>query len=196
MLEKGNLDASLTVRSKAAGTVTDLSVKLGQRVQQADVLMRVANTGKLGLDIQIPAARASQVALTKGAPVVVLERSGVQGAVLSVGPSVSDTQILALKAAVTKGAELLRPGEVVQVQVPFSAGQEGWTVPLTSVVRQGDKAYVFVRNSTGFTAVPVNVLASAGQTVQITGALQAGQEVAIASVIALKAAWQGKGGGD
>ncbi|MDH0051382.1 efflux RND transporter periplasmic adaptor subunit [Comamonas terrigena] len=196
VLEKGNLDASLTVRSKAAGTVTDLSVKLGQRVQQADVLMRVANTGKLGLDIQIPAARASQVALTKGAPVVVLERSGVQGAVLSVGPSVSDTQILALKAAVTKGAELLRPGEVVQVQVPFSAGQEGWTVPLTSVVRQGDKAYVFVRNSTGFTAVPVNVLASAGQTVQITGALQAGQEVAIASVIALKAAWQGKGGGD
>jgi hypothetical protein len=64
------------------------------------------------------------------------------------------------------------------------------------VVRQGDKAYVFVRNGTGFTAVPVNVLASAGQTVQVSGALQAGQEVAIASVIALKAAWQGKGGGD
>jgi multidrug efflux pump subunit AcrA (membrane-fusion protein) len=121
---KRNLDASLTVRSKAAGTVTDLSVKLGQRVQQADVLMRVANTGKLGLDIQIPAARASQVALTKGAPVVVLERSGVQGAVLSVGPSVSDTQILALKAAVTKGAELLRPGEVVQVQSHLVLGRK------------------------------------------------------------------------
>jgi cobalt-zinc-cadmium efflux system membrane fusion protein len=64
------------------------------------------------------------------------------------------------------------------------------------VVRQGDKAYVFVRTGTGFVATPVTVLASAGQSVRVTGALQAGQEVATASVIALKAAWQGKGGGN
>jgi cobalt-zinc-cadmium efflux system membrane fusion protein len=46
------------------------------------------------------------------------------------------------------------------------------------VVRQGDKAYVFVRTEKGFVATPVTVLASAGQSVRVKGALQAGQEIA------------------
>jgi cobalt-zinc-cadmium efflux system membrane fusion protein len=79
------------------------------------------------------------------------------------------------------------------VRVPFAAAA-GWTVPLQSVVRQGDKAFVFVRTAKGFTATPVTVLASAGQTLRIAGELQPGQEIATGSVIALKAAWQGKGG--
>ena len=40
----------------------------------------------------------------------------------------------------------------------------------------------------------IAVLASAGQTVRVAGDLQAGQEIAATSVIALKSAWQGKGG--
>lgn len=190
----GNVETSVTVRAKGAGLVADLSVKPGQRVQQADLLMRIANPSKLGLDIQIPSARTAQVATVKGSAITVVGRDGVQGEALSVGPTVSDNQILVLKAVVTKGAEQLRPGEILQVQVPFSGGSEGWTVPLQSVVRQGDKAYVFVRTEKGFVATPVSVLASAGQTMRVTGGLQAGQEIATASVIALKAAWQGKGG--
>ena len=189
-----NVESTITVRSKAAGMVVDLSVKPGQRVQQADMLLRITNPGKLGLDIQIPSARTAQVAAVKGSQIVVVGRSGVQGEALSWSPSVSDNQILTLKAAITKGAEQLRPGEIVQVQVPFAGASEGWSVPLQSVVRQGDKAYVFVRTDKGFVATPVIVLASAGQTVRVTGGLQAGQEIATVSVIALKAAWQGKGG--
>jgi hypothetical protein len=40
------------------------------------------------------------------------------------------------------------------------------------------------------------VAASAGEAVQVTGALQAGQEVATGAIVALKAAWLGKGGGN
>ncbi|CAN7412246.1 efflux RND transporter periplasmic adaptor subunit [Acidovorax sp. LjRoot194] len=189
-----NVESTVTVRAKAAGMVAELSVKPGQRVQQADMLLRIYNPGKLGLDIQIPSARTVQISGSKGAPIVVLGRSGVLGEALSMSPSVSDNQILTLKAAITKGAEQLRPGEIVQVQVPFAGASEGWSVPLQSVVRQGDKAYVFVRTDKGFVATPVAVLASAGQTMRVTGGLQAGQEIATASVIALKAAWQGKGG--
>ena len=111
----------------------------------------------------------------------------------SLGAMVSDSQTLTLRADVRRGAQLLRPGEFVQVRVPFAAAP-GWTVPLESVVRQGDKAFVFVRTAKGFMANPVTVMASAGQTLRITGELQPGQEIATGSVIALKAAWQGKGG--
>ena len=192
--EGGNVESTVTVSAKAAGQVADLSVKPGQRVQQADMLLRIANPSKLGLEIQIPSVRNSQVATLKGAPITVIGRTGVQGEALSVGQAVSDNQILTLRAAITKGSEQLRPGEIVQVQVPFADAADGWSIPLQSVARQGDKAYVFVRTDKGFVATPVTVLASAGQTVRVAGALQAGQEVATASVIALKAAWQGKGG--
>lgn len=190
----GNVESTVTVRAKASGVVADLSVKPGQRVQQADMLLRLANPGKLGLDIQIPSSRTAQVATVKGGQIAVVGRSGVQGEAVSLSPTVNDNQVLTMKATITKGAEQLRPGEIVQVQVPFADANEGWSVPLQSVVRQGDKAYVFLRTEKGFVATPVTVLASAGQTVRVSGKLQAGQEVATASVIALKAAWQGKGG--
>ena len=53
---------------------------------------------------------------------------------------------------------------------------------------------MFVRTEKGFVAQLVNVISSAGQSVQVTGNLRAGQQVATGSVIALKAAWLGKSG--
>ena len=67
-------------------------------------------------------------------------------------------------------------------------------MPVPAVVRHNEKAYVFVRTEKGFTAQPVTVLDSAGQSIRVKGALRAGQEIAVGSVIALKSAWLGKGG--
>ena len=53
-----------------------------------------------------------------------------------------------------------------------------------------------MRSPKGFVATPVTVLSSAGQSVQLQGSLRSGQELAVSSVIALKSAWLGKGGGE
>ena len=194
----GALRDGLTVHAKAAGTVMALDVKPGQRVAQADALLRLADTRQLWLDIQLPADRRSRVAL-KGGQISVVGRDAA-AVPMSLGSMVSDSQTVTLRAQVTQGAALLRPGEYVQVQVPFaagtgaSAGGESWPVPLQSVVRHGDKAYVFVRTPTGFLAQQVTVLNSAGQLVQVQGPLKSRQEIAVSSVIALKAAWLGKSG--
>ena len=119
---------------------------------------------------------------------------------MSMGSMVSDSQTVTLRAQVTKGVGLLRPGEYVQAQVPFAnlgnagSGSESWPVPVASVVRQGDRAYVFVRTPKGFLAQQVTVLNSAGASVQVQGPLKIGQDIAVTSVIALKAAWLGKSG--
>ncbi|MBI2750605.1 MAG: efflux RND transporter periplasmic adaptor subunit [Burkholderiales bacterium] len=190
----GALQDGLTVHAKTAGTVMALDVKAGQRVAQADALMRLADTRQLWLDIQLPADRRSQVAI-KGGKITVVGRDAA-ATPMSLGSMVSDSQTVTLRAQVTRGAPLLRPGEYVQVQVPFApgSGAESWPVPVASVVRQGDKAYVFVRTSKGFLAQPVTVLNSAGASVQVQGPLKAGQDIAVTSVIALKAAWLGKSG--
>ncbi len=192
------LQDGVTVHAKQAGTVLSLDVKLGQRVSPADALMRLADTRQLWLDIQLPADRRSQVAI-KGGQITVVGRD-TTAVPMSLGLMVSDSQTVTLRAQVTTGATLLRAGEYVQVQVPFaglaSAGSaaESWPVPVVSVVRQGDKAYVFVRTLKGFLAQPVTVLNSAGALVQVQGPLKTGQEIAVTSVIALKAAWLGKSG--
>lgn len=194
----GALQDSLTVHAKASGTVLALAVKPGQRVAQADALMRVADTRQLWLDIQLPAERRAQIDL-KGGHIVVLGREAAARP-MSVGALVSDNQTVTLRAQVTQGAALLHPGEYLQVQVPFAtaagadAGLSSWPVPVQSVVRQGDKAYVFVRTAKGFMAQPVTVLNSAGTSVQVQGPLKPDQDIAVSSVIALKAAWLGKSG--
>lgn len=194
----GTLQDGLTVHAKAAGTVLSLAVKPGQRVAQADALMRLVDTRQLWLDIQLPADRRSQVAV-KGGEITVVGRDAT-AVPMSLGSMVSDGQTITLRAQITKGATLLRPGEYVQAQVPFASGaggsaeSESWPVPVASVVRQDDKAYVFVRTAKGFLAQPVTVLNSAGESVQVQGPLKTGQDIAITSVIALKAAWLGKSG--
>ncbi len=194
----GALQDGLTVHAKMTGTVMALDVKAGQRVAQADALMRLADTRQLWLDIQLPADRRSQVA-TKGGQITVVGR-GATATPMSLGSMVSESQTVTLRARITQGATLLRPGEFVQAQVPFAtlpsagSGGESWPVPVASVVRQGDKAYVFVRTPKGFLAQQVTVLNSAGASVQVQGPLKPGQDIAITSVIALKAAWLGKSG--
>lgn len=196
----GRAETTLTLRTRAAGLVTELKVRPGQRVAQGDALMHIADTRRLWLEIQIPLARQRELAQARGTPVRVTGRE-VRASVAQLGAMAADNQTLTLRADVTQGTALLRVGEFVQVEVPFAAtataaaAADGWPVPLQAVMREGDKAYLLVRTAKGFVATPVTVLASAGQAVRVKGDLQAGQEYASSAVIALKAAWQGKGGG-
>jgi len=190
----GTLQDGVVVRARAAGVVLGIDIKPGQRVQEADALLRLASLQTLWLDIAMPADR-QPATLAKAATIQIVGRDAV-AIPLSVGAVVSDSQTVTLRAHVTRGAERLRPGEVVQAQVPFAANAAGWALPLAAVARQDDQAFVFVRTEKGFVARPVSVVSSAGAAVQVAGDLKPGQEVATASVIALKAAWQGKSGGD
>lgn len=192
----GALRNDVTVQAQASGTVLSLGVKPGQRVAQADALMRLADTRQLWLDIQLPADRRAQIAMKHG--VITVVGREVSASPLSMSAMVSEGQTLTLRARVTQGAALLRPGEVVQAQVPFATGSDaanpGWPVPVSAVVRQDNQAYVFVRTAQGFVAQAVTVMNSAGNAVQVQGSLKAGQEIATRSVIALKAAWLGQNG--
>ena len=193
--EGGNLQDALIVRARTAGAVVGLDVKAGQRVQGADTLLRLVSTQQLWLDVQVPADRLQRALLTKMAPgtIGVVGRD-VTATAMSLGAVVSDSQTVTLRARVVTGADSLRPGERVQVSVPFAVNSAGWALPLPAIARQDDKAYVFVRTDKGFVAQPVTVISSAGQSVQVTGDFRAGQQVATSSVIALKAAWLGKSG--
>lgn len=191
--EGGRVEDSLLLRAKGAGRVLSVDAKPGQRVKEADALARIADARELWLDVEVPADRTPP----QGGEIAVVGRDAA-AVPRSLGAVVGEGQTVTLRAKVTRGAERLRPGEVVQAQVPFADTPDaaGWALPLQAVTRNDDKAYVFVRSAKGFVATPVSVLSSAGDSVQVAGNLRAGHEVAVSSVIALKSAWLGKGGGN
>ncbi|MEW6612386.1 MAG: efflux RND transporter periplasmic adaptor subunit [Pseudomonadota bacterium] len=189
----GKLQDNVTVSARQAGTVLALEARLGQRVAAADPLLRLASLKELWLDIQVPVQEAAR--WQPGTRVLVPGREA-SARILSLSPAVAGgSQTVALRAVVESGTAQLRPGEFVQVALPLASGPDAWDLPLAAVVRDRGQAYVFVRTRAGFTARPVTVLGSADQRVRVRGPLKAGEQVAVAGVAALKAAWQGDSGG-
>lgn len=189
----GKLEDGLTLHAAQAGIITGIDVKLGQRVEPTSALMRLAQTDRLWLEIQVPAADAAN---WRTGSKLKLQGRDITGRIISVSPMVTGgSQTVSIRAEVQSGANGLRPGELVTVELPVAATTEGWDVPLSAVTHDGSQAYVFVRSADGFEARPVKVTASAGQRVRIQGALKADDKIAVSGVVALKGSWLGEKGG-
>lgn len=189
----GKLEDSLVLHAAQAGVVTSIAVKPGQRVEAASALLHLAQTVQLWLEIQVPAATA-----TNWQPGTKFKLQGrdIAARIVSLSPSVSaGSQTLALRAVIESSAHGLRPGEIVAAELPAAGSAGGWSVPLAALVHDGKQAYVFVRSADGFEARPVTVSASAGQRVRVQGALAEGEQIAVSGIVALKGAWLAEKGG-
>ena len=196
VVDSGKPMDSITLASPRAGVLTRVEVKPGQRVDPSAALLHVTQFDGMWLEVQVPAAQSDK--WPAGTPVEISGTS-LNARVVSVNRVVAaETQTVVLRASIDEQAVGLRPGEMVVAELPAngrSRSDDAWEVPLAAVAHDGSQAYVFVRTADGFEVRPVTVLASAGQTVQIQGRLEAGEQVASSGVVALKAAWlEGKGG--
>lgn len=192
VIKTGRFDNQLALRASAAGTVLGVDVKPGQRVAAADPLLRVVNNATLWLEIHAPATTAG--AWVKGASVRI-DGLAARAQILSTGSAVDPaSQTISVRARVTEGTAALRPGQAVKVFAPAPDFADAWDVPIAALARDGAHVVVFVRTARGFEARPVLVLASAGQYARVRGRLTAGERIATAGVVALKAAWLGEGG--
>lgn len=187
VIASGSPQDMLTLVAAKTGVVTEIEVKNGQRVEAATALLHIAQTDKLWLDIQVPVTDSVR---WKSGTLVKVKGSEMRGRVLSSSAMVgADSQTVALRAELESKIGDVRPGEFLTVELPMVGVAGEWDVPLSAIVHEGDQAYVFVRTSNGFEARLVKVVASAGQRVRIQGQLKAGEQIAVSSVVALKAAW-------
>ena len=182
----GKLEDSIVLVAPRAGVVTRLDARAGQRIEPATALLQIAETDKLSLDIQVPAAESAR--WKPGARAKVQGRDA-SARVVSSGSMVSPgSQTLTIRAAVESGAGSLRAGESIAVEMP-GASAAGWELPLASVAHDGAQAYVFVKTADGFEARPATVAASGSRNVRVQGAFKDGEQVAVSGVVALKGAW-------
>jgi RND family efflux transporter MFP subunit len=190
----GKMGGFLELTATIDGVVLEQAVQLGQRVEAATLVYRIAQLSPLWLEIQAPVDFSAT--LKTGMAVKVAD-SGVSGKLIGIGRAVdAASQTVLLRAEVVGGAESLRPGQVVAVEIT-GGEQRGQTLPASAVIRNNGQPLAFVQITGGDTAMrfearPVQVIAQSGERVIVTG-VKAGEQVASQGVSGLKAILAGVG---
>lgn len=190
----GKVGGPLALLAPIDGVVLEQSANVGQRLEASAPIYRIAKLSPLWLEIQAPLALAG--ALKVGLPVRVAG-TAAKGKLIAVGRAVeAGSQSVILRAAVDSGADDLRPGQALEVELDAAPGS-GARLPASALVRHQGKALVFVQagsdaKGTAFRPQTVRVLGQSGDSVVVEG-LKAGEAVAVRGVSGLKAIWSGVG---
>ncbi|MCE1250677.1 MAG: efflux RND transporter periplasmic adaptor subunit [Comamonadaceae bacterium] len=190
----GTLQPQLLLRASSSGTVLDVAVLPGQRLEAGMAVAKVARSGPLALVLQAQPAQVARLAL--GAR---LRVAGCQAPaeLTAIVPQVNPgNQTVQVRARWQAAEDCLRVGQFVEATLtdqPTAADTSALQVPAQAVVYQQGKAYVFVRSAQGFVPTAVRLGPASTQGYRVLSGLQAGDAVAIAGLAALKGAWLGLG---
>jgi len=191
----GKLGASLALTAPIDGVVLEQGGQLGQRVEAATLIYRIAKLTPLWLEIQVPLAVAAT--LKEGMAIKLADRD-ISGRLIAIGRAVDPaSQTVLLRAEVDKGAAALHAGQVLEVEIASPAGKQQQRLPAAALVRHDGTTYAFVQTAsddqgTRFAARPVQIVSQGGDSVLVDG-VQSGERVAVRGVSGLKAMLTGVG---
>lgn len=186
------LTSAIDIAAPMAGVVLEQLVQIGQRIEAAAPLYKIARLDPLWLEIQVAAANCAGVAPGSRVTVPSLNASGT---VLLVGVSCSPSQTVMVRAQITEGVERLRPGLMVEATVVLGTAETGqWSVPSAALLRHEGRTLLLVQTKTGFRAQPVHVINEGTEAIVVSGSLTAGERVAVRGIAALKGMLSGIGG--
>lgn len=192
------MQTSISLVAPISGMVLEQMASVGQRIDSAMPVYRLAQLDKLWLELSVPLEEIAQIQL--GAVVTVPSKQ-VVGKVVAILRSVNkQNQTTKVRVEVIKGTSAVSPGELLQAEVVTNAtGQSGsekdtFKVPKSALVRNGQQVTVFKKVAKGFSAVNVDVLSEQGAFGLVKGQITPQDRVAVKGIIALKGASLGMGG--
>ncbi len=188
---ESGMSSSMTLTAPLDGQVLEQMVTIGQRVEMSMPLYRIGRLSPLWLEIHAP---LEGLPFVKTGMEVTVPKLQAVGKLIAVIRHVNKTdQTLHLRAEMTRGAEKLSPGQFVEALINLGGNQTYFSVPKSSLARQGAKTMVFVQNKTGFSPVAVNVISEQGDEAVVEGAFHGNEHIAVTGIAAIKGAWLGLG---
>jgi RND family efflux transporter MFP subunit len=189
---QSGLNPLIEIHSQSGGSVLELMLQPGQRVEAGAALAKVARGGELWLELQASRAQGDQIAMGDTVNVGACKQSGK---VTAIAPQMFEqSQLVIVRASLPGAEQCLRPGQYLEAaisskQLPSS----GWVIPSAALVRNGGSEFIFVRNAAGVKPVVVTVLTRAVDHLIVQGPLTAGLQVAVQGTASLKGIWLGLG---
>jgi cobalt-zinc-cadmium efflux system membrane fusion protein len=194
------LTSTLNVRSSIDGVVLERLAVVGQRVDLLAPLFRIGKLSELWLEIDMPQERMGEIRMGDR---VLIENFTLNARITHISQNVDPaTQSVLVRGVIeSKGMEPpseatvegLRPGQHVNVQLMHASTDKLFRLPISSLISEAGKDYVFVRVAGGFAARPVDVASREEHRAVIHGGLDGSEEVVVQGVAALKARWVGIG---
>lgn len=186
------LQSGMAIVSPIDGQIIEQMVSVGQRVDSAMPLYKIANLDPLWLEINVPIDAAMQ--LKKGM-LVNVPKLHASGKVITVMRSVNKaSQTMQVRAEVQQGAENLALGQFVEAEIQIQAQAQSFALPSAAIVRNGKQTVVFKQTAKGFESVPVTVVAEQGGNTLVQGDFSGQENIAVTGLAALKGSWLGLGG--
>lgn len=173
----------ISLTAPIAGVVLERHVVVGQRVEQATAIYRIANLSTLWLEMQVPAAEAGALRLYDK---VQVGEGPASGRVIGIGHAVdAASQTVLVRAELSAGATALRVGQALDAQIARAAPGVV-RLPAVAVVEDGGKRVVFIEAAPGqYRVAPVELLGSSGGMAAVRG-LAPGAKVVVQGTAALK----------
>jgi RND family efflux transporter MFP subunit len=172
-----------TLVAPLAGVVTSMRAVLGATVDPAQPLVEVADLS--ALDVQMPVPPDAAARVRRGQSVdLTAQASGDTEAlgtaiVADIGGTIdSSARAVVVRAPVTHPTRQMRIGETVFARIVLAAHPNAVTVPVESLVPEGDSLKVFVVDAQHIAhATPVTVGVRDGPYAEIISGLQGGETV-------------------
>ncbi|MBW7930504.1 MAG: efflux RND transporter periplasmic adaptor subunit [Gammaproteobacteria bacterium] len=191
-IEKGEtLGDSVRLVAPIAGSVLEVPAMVGERVEVATPLARIAALDTLWLEIQAPVDVAARLAPGQK---VLVSGTGATGRVLVIGSSVSSAQTVVVRAGIDNPGGELRLNQQLTASVEGQAAAHQWQVPTRAIVSQDGGNWVFVERPEGFAPVAVQVLSRSTRAAVVVADFTGSERLVVEGVAAVKASWQGMGG--
>lgn len=185
------INTLLEVRAPTDGVVLERMAVVGQKVDALAPLFRVGRLDQLWLEVDMPQERLKEV---KKGDQVAVENPNALARIIEVGQNVDpQSQSVVVRALLIKGADGLRPGMNINVQLMHRSTDRIFQVPVDSVFAFEGRNYVFVKVAAGFEARQVAVAGQEGYKTFIHEGLLPSEKIAVQGIAALKAAWLGMG---
>jgi len=168
------------IRATVGGVFTHRKVSVGQEVQKGDDLAEIISRDHVYIAATVFPKGGGAELEKKRAVINLPGGNSIQGTITTVLP-----QRTAEGATVVwiEGIDLdsaLSPGQTVAGTIILSAHEKALAVPQAAVVRdEKERAYVFLKNSSGYRRQPVKTGIVAGGWIEITSGLKAGDKVVV-----------------
>ncbi len=188
------LSETLELRSPIDGVLLERMAVAGQRVDILTPLFKVASLRELWLEIDMPQERVHEIRIGDR---VSLDSPNIRARITQVSRNISPTSQSVLVRSVIEGkTQDVLPGQNVTVTISHASTDTIVRLPISALVNQDGREYMFVRVPDGFEARRVAVAGVEARDVIVHEGLRPGEEVVIQGTAALKAAWLGIGEGE
>jgi RND family efflux transporter MFP subunit len=186
------LNPVIDIQTPRGGTVLELMVAPGQRVEAGAPLVKLARAGELWLELQASRMQGDQIAIGDTVNVRACKESG---RVSAIAPQMAEQSQLVIVRATLPGADrCLRAGQYLEATISSkTVPQTGWLVPAGALVRDAGRELLFVRDPKGVRPLSVTVITRDAASAVVQGALQDGVQVAVQGTANLKGIWLGLG---